>query len=68
MIYMYIYKKNSLVYRNAGDEKCLHPGSHKLIFLNQFSGDILFSSLASFAFFVFLFSFFLLVCLFFEIK
>ena len=35
-------------------------------FFNRFSGDILFYALVSFAFFVFLF--FLLVCLFFEIK
>ena len=38
-----------------------------LFFLNRFSGDIIFSSLVSYAFFVFLFVF-LLVCLFFEMK
>ena len=45
--------KKKLVSGNAGDEKNPHPGSYKFIFLNQFSGDILFSSLVSFAFFVF---------------
>ena len=35
---------------NAGDEKNLHPGCRKFIFLNRFSGNILFSSLVSFVF------------------
>ena len=48
-----------------GDEKNLHPDGHKFI-SNCFSGDILFSSLLSYAFFVF--SFYLPVCLLFEIK
>ena len=39
-------------------EKNLHPRDLKLIFLNQFSGDILFFSLASFCFFWFLFCLF----------
>ena len=50
-----------------GDAKNLHPGGRKFIFPNQFSGDILFSSLVSFAFFVSCW-FFLLACLFNEIK
>ena len=48
-----------------GDEKNLHPVGHKFVF-NCLSGDILFSSLLSYAFFVF--SFYLPVCLLFEIK
>ena len=65
-------KKNTLVSGNAGDEKNLHPD--QIYFFSQFSGDILFSSLVSFTFFVFCFFFFacllvfyfsLLVCLFF---
>ena len=65
-------KKNTLVFGNAGDEKNLHPD--QIYFFSQFSGDILFSSLVSFTFFVFcffffacllVFCFFLLVCLFF---
>ena len=56
-------KKNTLVFGNAGDEKNLHPD--QIYFFSQFSGDILFSSLVSFTFFVFCFFFFLLVCLFF---
>ena len=55
-----------LVSGNAVDEKNVHPGGRKLIFFNQFSGDILFSSLDSFAFFISLF--FWLVSLIFEIK
>ena len=54
-------KKKALV-----SEKNLHPGGRKFIFFNRFSGDILYSFLVSFAFFVFLS--FLFVCLFFEIK
>ena len=57
-------KKNTPASRNPGDEKNLHPGGCKFIVSNQFSGDILYSSLVSFALFVFLF----FVCLFFEIK
>ena len=57
-------KKNTLASRNSGDEKNLHPGGCKFIVSNQFSGDILYSSLVSFALFVFLF----FVCLVFEIK
>ena len=60
-------KKNALVSGNAGDEKNLHPDGRKLIFLNWFSGDIFFSSLVYFTFFVFLFVC-LFVCLFLEIK
>ena len=65
-------KKNTLVSGNADDEKNLHPD--QIYFFSQFSGDILFSSLVSFTFFVFcffffacllVFCFFLLVCLFF---
>ena len=44
-------KNNTLVSGNAGDEKNLHPGGHKFIFLNRFSGVLLFSSLVSFALF-----------------
>ena len=47
-------KKNILVFKNAGDEKILHPVGCKFFF-SRFSGDVLFSSLVSFAFFVFLF-------------
>ena len=54
-------KKSTLFSGNAGEEKNLHPGSRKFIFRNRFSWDILFSSLVSFAFFVFLF-FCLFVC------
>ena len=54
-------KKNTLVFGNAGDEKNLHPD--QIYFFSQFSGDILFSSLVSFTFFVFCFFFFcLFVC------
>ena len=60
-------KKITLVSGNAGEEKNLHPGSHKFIFFNRFSGDFLFSALVSFDFFGFLI--YLFVCLmFFEIK
>ena len=52
-------KKVTLVSGNAGDEKKLHPGGHKFIFFNQFSRDILFSSLVYFDFFD---SSFLVVC------
>ena len=63
-------RKKYSCFQKCSWEKNLHLGSHKFIFLNRFSGDILFSSLVSFAFFVFFsfFFFFLLVCLFFEIK
>ena len=44
-------KENTLVSGNVGDVKNLHPSGHKFIFLNRFSGDILFSFLVSFAFF-----------------
>ena len=54
-------KKSTLFSGNAGEEKNLHLGSRKFIFHNRFSWDILFSSLISFAFFVFLF-FGLFVC------
>ena len=47
-------KKNILVSGNAGDKKNLHPGGRNF-FLTRFSGYIIFSSLVSFAFFVFLF-------------
>ena len=39
----------------------IHPGGRKFIFFNQFSGDIIFSSLVSFAFLILVFFF---VCLF----
>ena len=55
-------KTKILVSGNADGEKNIHPGERKLIFLNQFSGDILSSSLVSFDFFVFLFFFCLYVC------
>ena len=55
-------KKKILVSGNAGDEKNLHAGGRKFIFFNRFSGNILFSSLLSFAFNVFLF--FYVFCLF----
>ena len=62
-------KKNTLVSGNAGDEKNLHPGGRNVFFFNRCSGDILFSSLVSFAFlfFVFfLFFFFFIYFLFFD--
>ena len=67
--YCQVEKNNTLVSGNAGDEKNLYPGGLKLIFLNQFSGEI-FSILLQFLF-LFLYSFFfvlfcLLAC--FEIK
>ena len=55
-------KKKILVSGNAGDEKNLPPGVRKFIFFNRFSGNILFSSLLSFAFFFALF--FYVFCLF----
>ena len=54
-------KNNILVSRNAGDEKNLHQGGRKSMFLNPFFGDILFSFVLSLAFFVF---FFFFACLF----
>ena len=48
-------KNNILVSRNAGDEKNLHQGGRKSMFLNPFFGDILFSFVLSLAFFVFFF-------------
>ena len=56
-------RKKYSCFQKCSWEKNLHLGSHKFIFLNRFSGDILFSSLVSFAFFVF-FSFFFFFCLF----
>ena len=61
-------KEKKPVSGNAVYKKNLHPGGRKFNFFNQFSGDILFSSLVSFAFFVFLFCFVFFACLFFEIK
>ena len=58
-------RKNTLVSGNAGDQRNAHPGDRKFISFNQFSGDVLFSSLISFAF---LCSCFFVVCLFFEMK
>ena len=59
--------KKNLISGNAGNKKNLHPGRHKFFFFNQFSRDILFPFLVSFAFFYFCFVLF--VCLlFFEIK
>ena len=40
--------KNTLLSKNADDEKIPHPCGSKFIFLNRFSGGILFSSLISF--------------------
>ena len=48
----------------SGHEKNLHPGGHKLIFFNQFSGDILLSSLISVAFLILVSFVCLFVCLF----
>ena len=45
--------KNSC-FRTVGEKKNLHPGGCKFFF-SQFSGDILFSFWATFAFLVFLF-------------
>ena len=62
-------KNNTPVSGNAGDEKNLYPGGLKLIFLNQFSGEI-FSILLQFLFLfciLFFFCFVLITCLF-EIK
>ena len=57
-------KKNTLVSRNAGDEKNCSLAA-AIFFFNRFSGDILFSYLVSFAFFAFLFFFLLLLLSFF---
>ena len=46
---------NTIVSRNAGDEKNFHPGGRKFIFCNPFFGDILNFSLVSSAFFYFYF-------------
>ena len=61
-------KKNTLVSGNAGDEKNLHPGNRKFIFLNWFSGDILFSFLVPFAFLGSCFFLLLFVYCFFKLK
>ena len=54
--------QKNLVSGNAGYKDNLYVGCGKFIFFNQFSGDIFFSSLVSFVFFVFLLLlFFLLV-------
>ena len=58
-------KKNSCFRKCRWREKS-SPRLPQIYFFNWFSGDIFFSFLVSFACFVFLF--FLLVCLFFEIK
>ena len=55
-----IGQKKNLVLGNAGDEKYLHPGVN--LFFNQFSGDILFSCLVSFAFLYSCFCCCLFVC------
>ena len=60
-MYSQVKKKNTLVSGNAGDEKNLHPDGCKLFF-DQFSLDILFSSLVSFALFAFSLFFRLFVC------
>ena len=44
-------ENNTLVSGNTGDKKNLHPDGRIYLFFTQFSGDILFSSLVSFAFF-----------------
>ena len=46
-----VKQNNTLLSGNADDEENLHRSGRKFIFLNRFSGDILFSSLVSFAFF-----------------
>ena len=51
-------QEKTLVSRNAGDKKNLHPGSHKFTCFNQFSGNIIFSSLVSLAFLYSCFFFF----------
>ena len=53
--------EKALVSGNAGNVKNLPPGGRKFIFFYRFSGDIVFSSLVSFAFFYYCFFF---VCLF----
>ena len=61
-----MFGKKKKITHVSGHEKNLHPGGHKLIFFNQFSGDIFLSSLVSFAFLILVFFF---VCLmFFKIK
>ena len=60
-MYSQVKKKNTLVSGNASDEKNLHPDGRKLFF-DQFSLDILFSSLVSFALFAFSLFFRLFVC------
>ena len=60
----YMRPKNMLLF----PEKRLRRNIFTWFFLNQFSEVILFFSLISFDFFVFLLDFFLLVCLILEIK
>ena len=65
-MYFALGQKITLVPGNVGDDKNLHPGVRKLFFFYPFSGDILFSSLVSFAFLILVFLF---VCfMFFKIK
>ena len=52
-------RENALVFENVGDEKNHHPGGRNF-FCNPFSGYILFCSLVSFAYFVFLLFLFIL--------
>ena len=59
-------KKKLLFPEMRVTRKIFTRAAANLFFLIRFSGDILFSSLVAFAFFVFLF--FVLLCLFFEIK
>ena len=63
-----IKKNNTLVSGNAGDEKNLHPRAAIFFSFDRFSGDILFSSLVSFAFFDSCFFLLLLVCCFLNLK
>ena len=59
-------KKQKNCFRKCGGLEKSSPGRPQIYFFNRFSGDVLFSSIDSFGFFVFLF-FSLFVC-FFEIK
>ena len=49
--FLFKVKKIVLVSGNASDKKNRHPDSRKFIFLNQFSRDIIFPTLVSFALF-----------------
>ena len=68
IIYIRPKSKKYSCFQKCGWREKSSPGGLQIYFFNRFSGDILSSSLVSLAFFVFLLFFFLLVCLFFEIK